>query len=471
MQKRKVAYALLMKIYGRPGLSMNSIEHILNMHNYFDGVIITDQNGIIQYYTNTKTELYNLRITEIIGKSILDIHPELTPETSSIMQVLKTGKPIFDQIEVLTNRFGEKLTNIYSTLPLMSNGKIVGAVDFYRCIEEEAMRKSIVLNKGFEAKKDHLFHLEDIIAASVSMKKIKEIIMKVANTESSVLIFGETGTGKELIAQTLHTYSERSNKRFVSQNCAAIPSNLLESILFGTMKGSFTGAENMKGLFEIADGGTLFLDEIHSLDLGMQAKLLKALEEKSIRRVGGTEPIRLNVKIVAALNVDPLLCIKENRLREDLFYRLNVVQINLPPLRERVPDIIRLKDYFIQKYNEKMNHCVVDLSDEVKEIFLSYHWPGNIRELQNTIEGAFNLIDSKYIEKSNLPQYIVNQFDNRKSRRADTMPTATLEEKVSEYEKQLIMEELASSNSISAAAKKLGVSKQTLAYKLKKYQL
>lgn len=451
-------------------MSLENVEQVLSIYNYFDSVIVTDVNGVIKYYANMRTDIYDLKTTDIIGKTILDIHPELTEETSSIMRVLKSGKPIFDKIEKLTTKHGQSITNLYSTLPLIHKGEIVGAIDLARCIEENE-RQKIVLPINIGGNDNGLYHIQDIISTSASMKYVKSMIPKIANTDSSVLIYGETGTGKELIAQSIHTYSNRNNKKFVSINCAAIPSTLIESILFGTVKGSYTGAENKTGLFEIANGGTLFLDEINSMDMNMQAKLLKAIEEKKITRVGGTEPIHVNVKIVSALNEDPAFCIREKCLREDLFYRLNVVQIDIPPLRERIGDIIYLTECFIDKYNERMNKNVIGISDEVKEIFIGYSWPGNVRELQNVIEGAFNIIESSYIQKKNLPQYMTNHFENERIKMAAGNENMSLAQKVDEYEKRLIIQALDSTENIVQAAKKLKISKQALGYKLHKYKL
>ena len=451
-------------------MALQNIENVLNMYNYFDSVIVTDERGIIKYYTNMRTDVYSLDIPDIIGKSILEIHPELTEETSSIMRVLKDGKPIFDKLEHFTAEDGRTVTNLYSTLPLIQNGKIVGTLDLARCVNGND-RKNIVVSSVVDGKKRRLYHLEDIIATSTAMKRIKIKIPQIANTDSSVLIYGETGTGKELVAQAIHTYSNRNGKNFMSQNCAAIPSNLLESILFGTRKGSYTGAEDRKGLFEVADGGTLFLDEINSMELSMQAKILKVIEEKAVTRLGGTERIPINVKIISATNAEPLVCVEKGLLREDLFYRLNVVQITIPPLRERTGDIAYLANYFIQKYNEKMNRSVVGASDEVKEIFMSYHWPGNVRELQNVIEGVFNIINSRVIQKCDLPQYIVNQSETEDLKFREMQDGKSLADKIDDYEKQLILRALDSSSSIAEAAKKLQISKQGLNYKLIKHRL
>lgn len=446
---------------------MQDMDRILDVNNYFDSVIITDDKGVILYYVNGRADIYWPTDEEIVGKTILELHPELTADTSSIMRVLRDGKPIYDQMERFT-REGQQITNRYSTLPLIQNGKIVGALDLARCVDGDE-RQNIVLPPGEEDKKKRLYHLDDIIACSAAMGAVKSKIPKVAHTDSSVLLCGETGTGKEMIAQALHTYGSRKRKRFVSQNCAAIPSNLLEGILFGTVKGSYTGAENRKGLFEIAQGGTLFLDEINSMDLNMQAKLLKAIEEKKVTRLGGLEPISVDVKIISAMNRDPLRCLEQGQLREDLFYRLNVVQINVPPLRERHGDLNSLTRYFIAGYNQQMHKNVLGITDPVWELFQTYSWPGNVRELQNIIEGAFNILGAPYIRMEDLPPYLTARFEKEKEQLEQMDQNMPLVQKVELYEKRLILKAVDSSESVSEAARRLKLSKQALNYKLKKY--
>ena len=214
-----------------------------------------------------------------------------------------------------------------------------------------------------------LYTADDIISDCIQLQEVKRKIKKVAQTDSSVLIFGKTGTGKEMVAESIHTGGKRKAKRFISQNCAAIPASLLESILFGTVKGSFTGAENRIGLLESADGGTLFLDEINNMDLSIQAKILKAIEEQRITRVGDYESKLIDVRIIAATNQDPWQLVKDMRLREDLYYRLRVVQIDLPLLSERKGDIDLLTKYFIKKYNKRMGKNVMGLNGETERFF------------------------------------------------------------------------------------------------------
>ncbi|MBR3785560.1 MAG: sigma 54-interacting transcriptional regulator [Firmicutes bacterium] len=449
---------------------IKNIESLLNIFNYFDGIIVTDKNGIINYYVNFRTDIYNLRLKQIIGKSILEIHPEIKEEDSTIMQVLKTGQPIYDRIEHLTTPHGDCMTNICSTLPILENGNIVGAIDLSRGIDTDVQRKFIEMPKVCN-QSNSLYHVNDIVSASKKVNDLKSIISMVANTDSAVMICGETGTGKEMFAQSVHTSGARASKPFISQNCAAIPNTLLEGILFGTTKGSFTGAEDKAGLFEMANGGTLFLDEINSMDLGMQAKILKVIEEKRVRRIGSDNTVDLDLKIISATNKNPLLCVKDNILREDLFYRLSTVLMDIPPLRERIVDIPLLVNFFIEQNNNRMNKNVSGVTQEVMEVFLNYQWPGNVRELKNVIEGAFNVIGSSEIKKDDLPPYLLNNYSHQNERLISYGEDMSLPERLEEYEKRLLIQALDSTNNLTRAAEKLKITKQALNYKILKYGL
>ncbi len=449
---------------------IKNFESLLNIYNYFDGIIVTDKNGIINYYVNFRTDIYNLRLKQIIGKNILEIHPEIKEEDSTIMQVLKTGQPIYDRIEHLTTPHGDCMTNICSTLPILENGNIVGAIDLSRGIDTDVQRKFIEMPKVFN-QSNSLYHVNDIVSASKKVNDLKSIISMVANTDSAVMICGETGTGKELFAQSVHTSGLRVSKPFISQNCAAIPNTLLEGILFGTTKGSFTGAEDKAGLFEMANGGTLFLDEINSMDLGMQAKILKAIEEKKVRRIGSDDTVSVDLKIISATNKPPLQCVKDNTIREDLFYRLSTVLFDIPSLRERIVDIPLLVNYFIEQNNSKMNKNVLGVSSEVMELFMNYQWPGNVRELKNVIEGAFNVIGSSEIKKDDLPPHLLNNYSHQNERLISYGEDMSLPERLEEYEKRLLIQALDSTNNLTRAAEKLKITKQALNYKILKYGL
>ena len=261
-------------------------------------------------------------------------------------------------------------------------------------------------NHKIYRKNNTIFTIDDIITVNPKMLEIKDKISRVAKTDSSVLIYGKTGTGKEVVAQAIHNMSKRYNAPFVALNCGAIPATLLESILFGTVKGSFTGSNDTQGFFEQANGGTLFLDEINSLDVSMQGKLLKAIEDKTIRRIGGNKNIELDLRIISATNESPEVLMSEKRLRKDLFYRLGVVEMNIPALSERKEDIPGLTDYFIDLYNNKMDIYINRVQPQVLDCFYKYDWPGNIRELKNAIETTYNNVTSSEIQVKDLPARI-----------------------------------------------------------------
>ena len=300
----------------------------------------------------------------------------------------------------------------------------------------------------------------------------------VSETDSAVLIYGETGVGKELVAQSIHGLSSRRNNRFVSQNCAAIPENLLESIIFGTVKGAYTGAENRPGLFEISKGGTLFLDEINSMEITLQAKILRAIEDNEVTRIGSNTPIKTDVRIISALNENPMDCIKNKKLRRDLFYRLSTVEIDIDPLRKRKEDISYMTDYYINYFNKRMNRAIIGIDEDVEKIFSRYEWPGNVRELRNVLEGAFNIATSRKIKKKYLPNYLLQEFDVEGIEMADEHiirwsngEDFNLDEAIKEYERNIIISALHNSRNLSEAAKKLGISRQNLNYKLNKHSL
>src|SRR5437762_11099342 len=275
-----------------------------------------------------------------------------------------------------------------------------GAFDYLqKPFERDALLQTIKRALGTLDKID-----VEIISASPKMEAVKKMILKVARSNSTVLIRGESGTGKELIARAIHNQSPRSSEMFQAVNCAAINENLLESELFGHEKGSFTGAHaDKKGLFEVADRGTLFLDEIAELDIGMQAKLLRALQERRIRRVGGAHEMPVDVRVVAATNRDLRAMVGDGRFRDDLYYRINVLSLDVPPLRERRDDIPVLIDYFLKKHTRNTSRLIKGLMPETRRILNDYGWPGNVRQLESAIERAILLCEGDLISPEDLP--------------------------------------------------------------------
>ena len=308
----------------------------------------------------------------------------------------------------------------------------------------------------------------EIVSASPNMENVKKMILKVARSSSTVLIRGESGTGKELIARAIHNQSPRSTEMFQAVNCAAINENLLESELFGHERGSFTGAHaEKKGLFEVADRGTLFLDEIAELDVAMQAKLLRALQEHKIRRVGGTHETSVDVRVVAATNRDLRAMVADGRFRDDLYYRINVLSIDVPPLRERREDIPVLIDYFLRKHTRNTSRLVRGLDAETKKLMLDYSWPGNVRQLESAIERAILLCEGEFITIEDLPLE-VRQEASPASQGAFKLPPEGIS--FEDVERDLIMQAMEQTDyNITKSAKLLGLTFRTLQYRLEKF--
>ena len=328
--------------------------------------------------------------------------------------------------------------------------------------------KDIRTEKSYDGSKA-FFHFADIIGISDVMLKLKKDALAVSSSPSPIMVYGETGTGKELLLHAIHNAGPRRDKPFIAQNCAALPETLLESILFGTVKGSFTGAETRPGLFEIANGGTLFLDEINSMSIQLQAKLLRVIQDRNVRRVGDTRTIHVDVRIVTAINIDPRQALIDKTLRDDLFFRLSVISLKVPPLRERRDDIPFLTEYFIKKYNSRLHKQVKNVSEDVEKFFMEYAWPGNVRELEHSIEGAMNIADGDIIDGKCLPYYLGEIYRKYESTQED-FEIKTLKEAMYNLEKSLIEKSLKKSGgNVTKAAELLDVPRQTLQYKISKY--
>ncbi len=311
---------------------------------------------------------------------------------------------------------------------------------------------------------------EEIVGVSETMERVKKMIVKVAGSSSTVLIRGESGTGKERIARAVHKASPRANERFQAVNCAAINENLLESELFGHEKGSFTGAHvEKKGLFEISDKGTLFLDEIGELNVSMQAKLLRALQEKEVTRVGGTKSIKVDVRVLAATNRDLEAMVKEKRFREDLFYRLNVIPLEIPPLRQRRDDIAVLMDYFLRKHSANSGGKPMKVSNDARRMLMDYSWPGNVRQLESAIERALLLAESDEITVEDLPMEI-RDVARIEGSGGFKLPAEGID--FEQLEKSLLIQAMDQTHwNITRAAKLLGLSFRTMQYRLDKFGL
>ena len=339
-------------------------------------------------------------------------------------------------------------------------------------LEKKNLQKENVLLKQVVRER---YHFENILGQSPKMLALYDLLEKVAPTKTNILITGESGTGKELVARAIHYNSPRKEKPFVTLNCGAIPESLIESELFGHVKGAFTDAiATKKGLFEVADEGTILLDEISELPLLMQVKLLRVLQDKEFKRVGGTEDIRVDVRIISATNKDLEEAVKEKLFREDLFYRLNVIQIKLPSLRERKDDIPLLVSHFLKKYSEELSKSISTISPEALRILLNYDFPGNVRELQNIIERAVALEGGQELTGQNLNSYLDQQIPMKKIPIDLEIPNEgiDLEKVVEDIERTLLLKALDRTKGIKKkAAELLRINFRSMRYRLEKYGL
>lgn len=463
-----------------PFISQRHMETLLELLH--EGIQMVDAQGVIVFCNEAAATLDSLKKEEVIGRHILEVYPSLTEESSTLLQVLSTGTPIHDYQQTFLNYKGSKITTINTTIPLVERDHIAGALEISRDITrvKELSEQLVDLQnmmygtqrqtKG-QPKGTARYSFDDVIGISPSLMRLKQKAMKAAMTQSSVIVYGSTGTGKELIVQAIHNASQRREHPFVAQNCAAIPATLLESILFGTVKGSFTGADHRPGLFELAHKGTLFLDEINSMPMELQAKLLRVLEERSIRRVGDIRTREIDVRIIAAMNVDPFEAVQEKMLREDLFYRLNVVSLRLPELKERPEDFPLLLQHFIQKFNRRLNKDIEGINPEAYAVLQQHEWPGNVRELENIIEGTMNVMEGQIIQPDDLPQYFRRRKNQRVVEKNNMLigEGETLKDLLNRMEKQFILETYRESGeNITRTAKMLGLPRQTLQYRLGK---
>lgn len=458
----------------------DSIRWLLENFNYIDSVTMVDDKGRVVVkqrfnprYTDKENEIHN---KWCIGKNLLEVFPSLNHKDSSLLQALTKGKIVHYEAQRVINYEGKLSVTNNITFPVIIRGKIVGAVELSRDITNfEKNMKAGHVESGTDkphAGKDAQYSVSDIVGDNIKMQDIKRTILKIADSTSSVMVYGETGTGKELVVSAIHNAGERQDKPFIAINCAALPESILEGLLFGSRKGAFTGAENKKGMFEEANGGTIYLDEINSMPVMLQAKLLRVLQEKAVTPLGASQPVKLDVRIIASTNKPLSEIVSSGQMREDILYRLNTINIDIPPLRERLDDIHLLAEHFIKKYNSEFNKSVKGLSDEVHKFFLNRSWKGNVRELEHVIESAMNIAeDEGYITLGDLPAYLAEPETSVEivPVKNDTIGTS-LTEALETYEKKLILDALrVNSWKIVDAAKTLKIPRTSLQYKMEKY--
>ncbi|MBF7081898.1 sigma 54-interacting transcriptional regulator [Desulfallas sp. Bu1-1] len=443
----------------------NSLESIFEHTN--EGYISINREGYVNFINHAMAGLLKTTPEKVLNHHVTEIFPETKVHFFQI-----DGGSQQNKILKLADR-----NVLVSCFPVFKNGKVEGAISKVVYQDVDKLAALALKSESAWTKKNEIksrYTLDDIIGASKAVSKLKEIVRRVARGPSTVLITGESGTGKELFAHALHAHSPRANKPFVKVNCAAIPENLLESELFGYREGAFTGSRKggQIGKFELAHRGTIFLDEIGDMPLSMQAKVLRVLQEKEIERLGDRNTQKVDVRIIAATNRDLAGLIAEGRFRRDLYYRLNVVNINIPPLRERKEDIRDLVNHFIAKYNREFSLKISNLSRDVMELFERYNWPGNVRELENIIERAFNLVENDTIEMNHLPHYLL-EFGGIQGKEQKTVNlNKSLPALLESVEKEAIVDALerTGGNKLQSA-KLLGISRAWLYKKIKQYQI
>ena len=440
---------------------IRDIDKYKSIYDKVDALIIVNEENMILYSAMINDDRAYISTKDVIGQNLYEMYPNLTEENSTHARVMKTGKPVINENQLIVERSGKAYVINTSTFPIEDNGRRIGTFD---------LSSSLTPKSKNDEKEDRnkLYVLDSIVTENEAMLSIKSKILKVSRNDSPVMVIGESGTGKELIVEAIHSMGSRREKPFISVNCAAIPDALMESTLFGTVKGSFTGAENRKGLFEIADGGTLFLDEINSMNIDLQAKLLKVVEEQKYMKLGGERYVDVDVRVISAVNVDPEEAIKNNSLRSDLFFRLGVVQFFVPPLRERKEDLKPLTEHFISYYNSRMNRQVMGVDEDVRRVFENYPWPGNVREFRNVMESAFNMAEGEYIALSDIPETLA-VFSFTRGNAAFPEAGKSLTSMMNEYEKEIIQQTLRNSASLSQASSMLKMTRQAVKYKIEKY--
>ena len=479
-------------------ISVPILEKILE--NIDEGLHYVDRECITQIYNQNMEKIEGMDRKLILGKNFRTIFKDIPEEESTLLKALK-GVTIKDNIQKYLNKNGKEIIALNTTLPIKINEEIIGALEISKDITKiknlsDELIKLQIMDKEMKERngntKKRRYEFDDIIGESPKIKRAIELAKKAAESDATILIYGETGTGKELLSQAIHYGSPRKDKPFIAINCATLPETLFESILFGTEKGGFTGATNKMGLFEQANGGTLLLDEINSIPIELQTKLLRVLQEKTVRRIGGVKDIPVNVRIISTTNENPKDIIKNGKMRLDLYYRLNLIYLELSPLRERGEDILLLSQKFLNYYNRRLNKNIKGLDKEVEKVFMQYLWPGNIRELENVIQSSMILTNEDFLTKEFLNINWDEIFFKKSVKKEEKEffikvapdPDIEIDDNIDENDPNLLNNLMAKMEekyireavdsypyNLSKAAAYLGISRQALQYKMKKYNI
>lgn len=463
-----------------------------------EGVILCDEKSRICLLNDAAVKMDSIVAAEVIGEDIRNVY--FTHDHSDLLvpTVIRDKTPMRNVRQYYTTRYGRDVDIVSNSFPVLRGEQTLGGFSLMedwamvdqlhkQIIDLQETLTDLTSSGNKRSPKSTLtakYHFQDIIYVSSAMHDIIAHCKQAAKSDSSVMIYGETGTGKELIAQSLHNASKRANGPFLAINCAALPEPLLESLLFGTERGSYTGAESRAGLFEQANHGTLLLDELNSMNISVQSKLLRVLQDGMVRRVGGVSETHVDVRVLSSINVPPYQAIAEGNLRQDLFYRLGVVNITVPPLRERREDIPLLAKQFIMEFNKKLGKNVSTLHPDTLKLLQEYHWPGNVREFQHVIEHAMNIIPAdcsvltpEYIFMPSLqhpPAASRTPFSEAAQtpiKRASSKELS-LNGHMQNVEREAICKVLqACGGNVTKAAKLLKMSRQSLQYRIKRYQI
>ena len=444
--------------------------------NAFSNFIIVDEHCRIAYMNKPYTEILNVQLEDVIGKPIKSVIP-----TTKLPEVMASGKAHIGALMTLyDHKTGKDISFVCNRIPLIEDGEVIGGVaistfnevgEIYNLYSEveKMQQQNELYQQTIEQLRKQTNPLDYIIGTSQAIQQIKSTIAIFANSGLSILLTGETGVGKEVFANALHQLSSRSTSNFVKINCAAIPKDLLESELFGYEGGAFTGAKKggKIGKFELADGGTLLLDEIGEMPLPLQSKLLRVLQEKEVERIGGVTPIKVDVRLICSTNQNLTQLIQDGRFRADLYYRINTIELAIPPLRDRLDDIPDLCNFFVQKFNRENSSYTQGVEQEVLALMQQYTWPGNVRELRNTVEYCALMALSTEITLDCLPPSLLQ--GQQVMQEENIIP---LDQRIREFEKNEIMHTLdiygRTTDGKKKAAKALGISLSSLYNKIGK---
>ncbi len=467
--------------------SNNSLAKILDVLDLCIQAI--DADGNTTYYSRGVEIMEGLQREDVLGKNITDIYQgeaehSIDMKNSIMMKVLQNKRPALNQYMVYYVK-GKRFNIVSDVYPIFDGNTFAGAIALFRDVAKAKaiahdiieLEKNLLLNNNKPAD-DSLFGLDNIICGCKKMSELIEMAKKMAATNMPVMIEGKTGTGKELFAQGIHRRSAFSNGPFVAINCAAIPENLMESILFGTNKGAFTGALEKPGLLEEAENGTIFLDEINSMPIHLQSKLLRVLQTRRFMRLGSNKEISFNARIISAINVDPRDAVQNNQLRADIYYRLGTLSLSLPPLKERYECIPLLADHFIEKANDTLGKQINGLADDVRRVFYNYDWPGNIREMEHVIAYAIALSNYEHEEITFdiLPPYLKKKYQMPFIPKSESTSLTEDNDSLQEYlqgcEARLILQKSEQlGGNITKMAAALGISRQNLQYRVRRLHL